>query len=132
MSKGVVLIDGKDYGIIVPQGGIKRSFNVLDSNKSGRLSNGEMQRDIIGTYYNYSIQFISRANSKHKYDELYEVLSSPEDYHSITVPYAQEMLTFQAYVTSGTDSLKKITKQGNEWDGITVNFVATKPKRRPL
>lgn len=132
MTKAVVLIDGKDYGLTIPQGGIKRSFSVLDSSKSGRLSNGEMQRDVIGTYYNYSIQFKCSTNSLKIYDEMYEVLSSPQDSHSITVPYGQEILTFQAYVTSGEDNLKKISKLGNEWSGLTVNFIATKPKRRPL
>lgn len=111
---------------------LKRSFSVLDGPNAGRTMDGGMQRDIIGTYYNYSLEIASDFSSPEEYDALYEVLSSPENSHTLVFPYAQELLTFQAYVANGEDELFHIYDGLNKWDGLSVNFIAMKPQRRPL
>lgn len=128
--QNVVSIDGKYYNISVPEKGIKRSFSVLDTDNSGRSTAGDMIRDIIGTYYNYTIQFETKNLSRDEYDDLYETLSAPVDYHVITVPYGQTTLTFNAYVTAGDDTLKHTNMSGNDWSGLSVNFIAMSPQRR--
>ena len=128
--QNVVSIDGKYYNITVPEKGIKRSFSVLDTDESGRSTSGDMIRDIIGTYYNYTIMFETKKLNRDEYDELYEVLSAPVDYHVITVPYGQTVLTFNAYVTKGDDTLQHIDGIGNDWSGLSIDFIATSPQRR--
>lgn len=132
MSKGVVLIDGRDYGLTVPKDGIKRKFEIVDTDRAGRLVTGEMLRDVVGTYYNYTVSFMTNKTTRQSYDAFYEAISAPVDYHMITIPYAQEMLTFKAYVTNGQDTLVRIDKDGNRWNGISINFVSMAPKRRAL
>jgi hypothetical protein len=132
MSNGVVLIDGRDYGLTVSEGGIKRKFEIVDTDKAGRLITGEMLRDVVGTYYNYTVSFMTNKTTRQSYDAFYEAISAPVDYHMITIPYAQEMLTFKAYVTNGQDTLVRIDKDGNRWNGISINFVSMAPKRRAL
>ena len=132
MVQNVVSIDGKYYNLTIPEGGITRSFSVLDTDKSGRLQSGEMFRDVIGTYYNYKVKFSPKNMSPKEYDDFYEVISSPVDKHVITVPYGQSILTFDAYVTSGEDVLKKVENGTKKWGGITISFVAMSPKRRPI
>lgn len=104
----IVTIDGINYNIMIPENGIERSFSIADTDNAGRLLNGTMVRDIIGTYYNYKILFETKYLSTDEYDNLYAKLSAPVDYHMITVPYGQETLTFQAYITSGSDTLRKV------------------------
>ena len=91
-----------------------------------------MVRDIIGTYYNYKILFETKYLSTDEYDNLYAKLSAPVDYHMITVPYGQETLTFQAYITSGSDTLRKVRGNKNDWTGLSVDFIAISPQRTPL
>lgn len=50
----------------------------------------------------------------------------------ITVPYGQETLTFQAYITSGSDTLRKVRGNKNDWTGLSVDFIAISPQRTPL
>ena len=50
----VFKIDGNSYDVEI--GSIKRKFSVLDGDKAGRAADGSMMRNIIGTYYNYSMQ----------------------------------------------------------------------------
>lgn len=131
MKLSIFSVDGVAYpGVNVVS--LKRSFSVLDGSNAGRTMDGAMQRDIIGTYYNYSLEIASDFSSPEEYDALYEVLSSPENSHTLVIPYAQETLTFQAYVANGEDELFHIYNGLNKWDGLAINFVAMKPQRRPL
>ena len=128
---GIFSIDGKEYNVTVPAGGIQRSFSVLDTDKSGRSQSGDMIRDIIGTYYNYSIEINTKMLNYDEYDQLYEIISSPTEYHILTVPYGQTTLTFKAYVTSGSDSFNVKEKDGKiRWKGLKLNFIAMSPQRR--
>lgn len=126
--QNIFSVDGRYYNVRIPEKGVKRSFSVTDSDKAGRVLTGRMQRDIIGTFYNYTVQLDTNSLSETEYDELYEVLSAPVDYHQITVPYGQSTLTFDAYVTSGDDTLD-IARNGKRWSGLSINFIAMEPQR---
>jgi hypothetical protein len=123
----VFTIDGKEYnGIIVWS--LKRSFQVLDGENSGRSQSGAMIRDIIGTYYNYTLELDTTEATAEQYDALYEVLSAPVVSHRIVVPYGQHTLAFDAYITNGEDNLVRMDEI-NRWNGLSVNFIAMKPAR---
>ena len=130
--QNVVEIDGKYYNARIPEGGIKRSFQVLDDEDAGRVRAGDMHRSVIGTYYNYTIEFDTDGMDLEEYDRMYEVVSAPVDSHIITVPYGQDILTFEAYITSGEDFVKRINRRTGErsWKGLTLAFVAMRPQRR--
>lgn len=110
---------------------IKRSFSVLDGEIAGRVMTGQMERDIIGTYYNYALEIDPDDATPQEYDAFFESISAPVDSHIIVVPYAQETLTFNAYVTNGTDSLSIMMPNQNRWDGLSFNFIAMAPARVP-
>ena len=123
----VFTIDGKEYpGIVVMS--LSRNFQVLDGENSGRSQSGLMIRDIIGTYYNYTLELDATEATPEQYDDLYEVISAPVASHAIVVPYGQTTFAFDAYITSGDDNLLRMGEI-NRWSGITVKFVAMKPAR---
>lgn len=110
----------------------KRSFQILDGENAGRqILTAKMERDVLGTFYNYSMNIDSRFMSKEEYDTLYELLSSPVDSHQIEVPYGQDTLVFEAYVTNGTDEMIGIRNNANNWANLSINFIAMEPQRRP-
>lgn len=122
-------IDGRYFNVFIPQDGIERNFSIVDTDDAGRVITGSMERDIVGTYYNYTLQLNTNFLSFEEYDELYDILSSPIDYHIIRVPYAQGTLQFKAYVTNGKDVLNRISDKGNHWKQLSVNFIAMDPER---
>ena len=100
-GNGVFEIDGMTFRLWVKE--LKRSFKVTDTDNSD-------------------------------YDSFYEIVSAPKASHHMVFPYGQGTLEFEAYVTSGDDSLKmQGTDNGhiNKWSGLSLNFIAMKPKRRP-
>lgn len=126
----VFSIDEVEYpGILVIS--LKRNFQVADGENVGRVLDGGIVRDIIGTYYNYTLELDSSEASLEEYDALYEVLSAPEDSHALVVPYAQGTMLFDAYVTNGEDELVSMESSRNKWEGLSINFIAMAPQRRP-
>lgn len=124
----LITVDGVNYNVYDTK--ITRDFQILDGENAGRLMNGKMERDIIGTYYNYTWEI--EADDLEIYDSLYEVLSAPVDSHTITVPYGKsETITFEAYVSSGKDELGVNYEGNNYWKGLSIQFIAMEPKRRP-
>lgn len=129
-KQNIFSIDGRYFNVFIPQDGIERNFAVVDTDDAGRVLTGAMERDIIGTFYNYTIKLNTNFLSFEEYDELYEILSSPEEYHTIRVPYAQSTLQFKAYITQGKDVLNRMDRQGTHWKQLSVNFIAMEPERR--
>lgn len=127
----ILSLDGKEYPNLHVVS-LKRSFAVLDGDNVGRVMTGAMTRDIIGTYYNYSMEIDPVSSDLSEYDEFYEAISAPVDSHVLTVPYAQTTLTFDAYVANGEDELVSKYGSRNDWQNLAINFVAMKPKRTPV
>lgn len=125
-----IAIDGVTYPHIHVVS-VKRSFSVLDGQNAGRVMTGKMERDIIGTYYNYSMEIDADDATPSEYDAFYEAISSPDDSHTITVPYAQETKTYEAYVSNGTDELEAMMDAQNRWGNLSFNFIAMSPMRTP-
>ena len=118
------MVDGVAYNVAVTS--FKRKFSVLDGKNAGRTIDARMHRDILGTFYNYTLELdLNRA----QYDALYEVLSAPDDSHAVVLPYGQTTLAFDAYVTSGEDTLVRMTDKGNYWKSLKVNLIAMAPQR---
>lgn len=131
-GNGVFKIDGLDLRVNVVE--LKRSFAVTDTEHSGRVKSDEMHRDIIGTYYSYTMAIEPIPEYREDYDTFYEIVSAPEKFHRISVPYGQATLEMQAYITKGDDSLqirKKKSGEVNLWSGLSVQFTAKAPQRRP-
>ena len=136
MAQQIFKLDGNFYDVIIPEDGIERSFQILDDDTAGRTLSGAMQRSIIGTYYNYKIKMDTSRMDKASYDQMYELLTSPVDSHEIQVPFGQSTLTFDAYITSGNDTLHKVKRtysnnawtQENTWQGLELNFIALEPQ----
>ena len=122
------VIDGQTYPHIHVVS-LKRNFAVLDGPNAGRNLSGTMIRDIIGTYYNYSMEVDGDEKYPAEYDSFYEKISAPVRSHSMTFPYGQSTLTFDAYVSNGSDNLEYMGDH-NRWGTLSFNFVAMAPKRR--
>ena len=126
MDQQVFKMDGVAYNVSVTA--LTRKFSVMDTDKSGRTQDGAMYRDIIGTFYNYTMTIRERGGDAAALDAFWEAISIPTKSHVCEFPYGQETLTQQMYVTSGEQSLKLMRPDKNEWGEISVNFIAMKPE----
>jgi len=124
----MVKVDGTDYGAIVTA--LTRNFEVVDGDNAGRTLDGVMHRDLIGTYYNYSITINTDRMSQTEYNALYKTISAPVASHDIVVPFGNETLSFKAYVSRGSDDLLRQYSETNRyWGNLSFDFIAMEPQR---
>lgn len=123
-----ITLDGVTYSTLHVTS-LTRNFSVLDGPNAGRLITGNMERDVIGTFYNYAVELDPDAANRADYDAFYDVISAPVASHELVIPYAQTTLTFNAYVTTGSDSLLDMMDAANRWGNLSFNFIAMEPQR---
>lgn len=122
----MIVIDGQNFNLPVVR--IRRKAQILD--KYGeRTNDGILHRELIGVYFNYEIQF-GRTNDTALYASVWEKLTEPVEFHTVTVPDEQGDFTFVAYFSNISDELLK-SKAENFWKDLTVNFIAREPARKP-
>ena len=85
--------------------------------------------DIKGTYYDYTVELGTQHMNVQDYDNLYEVLTNPQESHIVTLPYGQSTLTFEARVSVASDVLVKNFTTFKKWGTIRVTFEALTPQK---
>lgn len=125
-----ITVDGIHYRVHVTYGSMERAFQLIEGDNAGMMLTGRQTRDILGTGYSYSMTFEQDPANADDYDALFEALSDPVDSHSITVPYGQRTITFQAMVESGSDIFRGTVGGVKKWAGLKVNFKPIEPQRR--
>ncbi len=128
------ILDGIEYdvdvGIRIDE--LERSFEKLSTDKSGRTQSGKMYISLIGVYYNYKMTVRRGANcSLDEYEKFFEHLSRPVPFNVLTVPFGQSTMTFEAYITKGSQKLVRAAKDEHYWGPMSISFVAREPQRVP-
>lgn len=118
-------IDGERYD--VPVVSLKRTGDYLDK-YAERTEDGILHRELIGVYLNYKLTLGTTTDIK-EYARLWQKLTEPREFHTVTVPDESGDYTFQAYFSGVGDELLLQQGQKNYWKGLTVNFTAQAPAR---
>ena len=122
----MITIDGNTYDVGIIRITRKPS---MKAESLGTTMDLRKHYDVQGTYYDYEVEFATRHMNVDEYDSLYEVLTSPVESHTVTLPYAQTTLTFDARVSTGSDRL--VSKFGGikKWGTLKVTFEALEPQK---
>ena len=125
-------INGKAFDVTVAISDIEETFNVLDGSNAGRVMSGRMIRDVIGTYIGHKITFFN-GKSNADFDALWDYLiaHSVDDYVTLEAADGQKSISYQAYYTSGSRSLRSAADGANVWDEIEINFVPMDAQVKP-
>lgn len=128
-----VKIAGTSFDVVVVD--IERNFNILYSENTGRtLAVGApVTLDPLGTFYGHKVTFKRKQGYEQVFDDLWELLSKPR-YSGIMVDivYGQDTMNYEAYVSSGSQKLNHIGKDGKVyWDAFSANFIPVKAQVTP-
>ena len=122
----VIIIDNQPYPVRITE--LKRTADILDK-YAERTENGELKREVIGTYYNYQLKIGVKRGQRDLYNELFEVLSAPVDCHEVELPH--DHIKFEGYFSSISDNIKLVDDNGFDCDGLSCKLTAMKPRRTP-
>lgn len=119
-------IDGTSFNI--PLVDVKREASVLDKYAT-RTENGDLKREIIGVYYNYTLTFPDLNLDREEYAKLWDKVTEPKEFHDFVVPGSNGNYSFKGYITVNGDSLKRIHNNKYYWGGLSIKFIAKAPAR---
>jgi hypothetical protein len=119
-----IRIDGTEYKVRITN--LKRKGDVLDL-VANRTEDGVLHREIIGTYYNYTLG-IETGGDMDEYNDFWWVVTAPSN-HMIILPYATEEI--EGYFGSCQDEIYFINADGMRVKGFTCNMVAVRAARTP-
>lgn len=126
----MLIIDGAKFDI--PIVSLKRTAEFLDK-YAKRTEDGNLQRKLIGVYFNYQLKLArSTTVGQAVYQKLWDKLTEPVEFHTVTVPDAGGNYTFTAYFANVGDELLTQQASKNYWRNLTVNFTAKAPARKPV
>ena len=119
-------IGGRNYDVIVTE--IKESYTILYTDQTGRTiaKGAKMTLDPLGTFFSHTVTFKRSKENVAEFDRLYKYLSKPR-YNGIQleIVHDQTTLKYEAYVSQGERTLKKISEKLNKvfWGEFSVNFI---------
>ena len=125
----VFLMDGVAYNVRVLS--LERKFSLLETGVSGRTQDGQMYRDLFGTYYHYTMTVADRNGDAAALDAFWQAVSQPVECHECVFPYGQKTLSQRMYVTAGGQALKRMDKDKNRWGEVQISFTAMEPEVTP-
>lgn len=124
MAEKSIIIDGTVYPVRILE--LQRSADILDK-YAERSEDGVLHREVIGTYYNYTLKIGVRRTERTLYNNLFDVLSAPVASHKIVLPH--DRVEFDAYFSSIKDNIKLVDDDGYDADGLSCKLTAMKPRR---
>lgn len=125
-------INNQPFDVTVAISNIEESFNVLDGESAGRVMSGKMVRDIVGTYIGHKVTFFN-GKSRADFDALWDYLvaHSVDDSVALEAADGQSSISYEAYYTSGTRTLRTAADGVNQWDEIEINFIPMDAQVKP-
>ena len=124
-------MDGTTYRVRIVYDTLIRSFELLEGVNAGEMLSGRHERDLLGTGYTYQMQVEPDPRYPTDYDAFFEAISAPVDSHTISMPYGQTTITYEAMVESGQDTYRGIVGGRTKWRGLTVQYRYIEPQRVP-
>ena len=120
-----LVIDGRRINVGVLSG-IDEECDILDR-YAYRSQDGVLHREVIGSYQNYSnIKFADQTDANYgEYEELWEILSSPQEFHNIRIANFE----FSAYISSAKRKIAYFDGDKAYHKGMSCNFKAERPRR---
>lgn len=123
-----IYIDGTYFN--VPLVSVKREAKVLDKYAEREEESGDLMREIIGVYINYTMNF-GTIDDDDLYETLWDKLTEPVDFHDVTLPSTKGKYSFRCYVSSVSDEMEKIMDDTVKFKGLTCKYIAKAPWRTP-
>lgn len=126
-QKGI-MVDGIFFDI--PMVSLKRTADFLDK-YAERTEDGELQRELIGVYYNYTLTAGTSTDfGETDYEAFWDKMTEPVEFHDISIPTQSGYYTFRGYISSVSDEYKKILENEAVFTGFTCKITAKGPARK--
>jgi hypothetical protein len=119
-------INGKNFSAGVVK--LERTAEKLDK-YAERTIDGDLKRELIGTYINYRIGF-GDFDDPIKYDELYTELIRPVEFVTVKFPFNKGCYIFRGYIAEVKDTIIFVKGSKRTFEGPECSIVTKLPTWR--
>ena len=119
-------IDGVEYNV---KCSIERTVEIRESSISGQLMDGQIFRDVMGTYYSYEIRLEMPLKNRDRYAALIELLTEPVDGHAFVLPYNNGTLQLTGKPDGIEDVWEKLPSGYTYWSGLRFTIEPNGPTK---
>ena len=131
-------INGIDFSSLVVR--IDRTADKLDK-YAERTLDGDLKREVIGTYVNYKLSFGNNVKDKNLYNSMFLQLIRPVDFVTIEMPKILNRgqnpndptipgNIFQGYIAGVKDTIIYLSDSIQIYEGLECEIVTKKPTWR--
>lgn len=128
-----IKLNGVEFDADVAISNYSRNLNVLDGENAGRVMTGRMIRDIIGAYIGHKLTVFRRGDDYAGLDGFWDYLvaHSVDDSVMLEAADGQTTISYEAYFTSASQDMEKVSGGVNYWGSIEVNFIPMDAQVKP-
>lgn len=129
-TEHLLRIDGQKFDVRLTK--VERSANILDR-FARRNTAGGLIRKVIGTYYNYSLEF-AYNDAASRYDILWKKLTEPVEFHDILIVDSINTINFTGYIANVKDKIiyaDPFDGSKRIFEGLSCDLIARFPYRIP-
>lgn len=108
---------------------IKRKAEMTASEISGLLLDKSYFNDVIGTYMTYEVAIEVPVWAAARYAELYELLTAPVGWHTMTLPYNDSEINITGRIQVVSDIYVGVRGGKKRWRETTFTVIANHPSK---
>jgi len=130
---GYLKLDGREFQVDVAIMSYREEVNILDGKNSGRVQyEGEMHRDIIGAFPQYTIVARAKGPDHTGLDELWNFLwdNHMEEFIYCEFADGQTSITGDFYYSKFGRDLLRVENDERHWGEIELVFTARKAMKK--
>ena len=124
----MITIDGTVFN--VPFKTLKRKANKLFK-MAERAEDGHLEAQLIGTFYNFDLEFAQSLTNMGDYAALWDIINSAVVFHDVILPNENSGASFEAYFGDANDDIIKTVGVTNYYRNLTVSVIQRSPSEVP-
>ena len=122
----MIIIDGIEFNIAIVS--LEGQADMLDK-YAERTPDGVLQRELIGVYDNYEIQFAASYSNSQAYSDLWFKLTEPVPWHTVRFPTILGERDIVGYFANTKHKVSRRKGTTTYWKGLVTYFVSR--EKRP-
>lgn len=124
-------MDGTTYRVRVVYDTMLNEGQLVEGINHGEMLSGRYERDLKGTKFPYTMRVEPDPRYPQDFDDFFTVLTSPVDSHTVTLPYNNETITYQAMIDTVSRTYAGKVGGRRRWKNMTVAYMPQSLQRVP-
>jgi hypothetical protein len=131
MNELNLIMDSVTYRVRVVYNSMVNEGQLIEGVNHGDMLSGRHERDLQGTKYPYKMQVEPDPRYPQDFDDFFTALTSPVDTHTVTLPYDNDVITYDAMIDMVSRTYAGKVGGRRRWKNMSVSYFPQSLQRVP-